>query len=358
MKAAFLIFAVGLFSLISTVHATILSREVKPDNVNALAVGFDVQSTQLPDGDIQFIIKVSEKGLKFPSHVAGGLCIMKITPNEESSTSFPDKNRVKEERRGVSVTFTFAVTQTEIKNPNLCFSFDLQAEEMLDGKLVLMPSADVYYARLKNFLPSKYVEATVWNGPILYLSICMVVVLLALRIGYSLLRKRCFLRMVLVGIFVLSPIRDGCWASLNRSEVPVADVPDVVIHSVLISREYRESAGGAAESATAKGMTSLRDGISAVQRFTSPTREFSLWVLQAVPRARNVEYFIVSRQANRTRVVCEFWGESYSLNESSNGMLVLKTWANYGGGHLADTTYHYQNKNFVKVAVREERVGN
>ena len=61
----------------------------------------------------------------------------------------------------LSVIFTFAVTQMEIKDSNLCFSFELQAEEMWDGKLIPMPSADVYYARLRNFLPSNYVEATV-----------------------------------------------------------------------------------------------------------------------------------------------------------------------------------------------------
>jgi hypothetical protein len=138
--------------------------------------------------------------------------------------------------------------------------------------------------------------------------------------------------------------------------VPVADVPEPVLYSVLRSKEYRESAGGTAEPATAKGVVALRDGISEVQRFSFPAREVSLWVLQAVPQARNVEYFIVSRQGHHTRIVGEFWGESYTLRESSSGVVVLEAWANYGGGHLTETTYHYRNGKFIEVATREERV--
>ncbi len=155
MKAAFLLVALGFVVISCTAQAVIVSSEVKPDNLNDFPVSFDIHSSPLPNGGVQFIIKVSEKELKFPSQVDGGLSIMKITQSSESGHPIPGDqgNRVKEERRGNSITFTFAVTKRELRDPDFCFVFSVGVEAMIDGKLVPMPDADVYYARLKHFMP-------------------------------------------------------------------------------------------------------------------------------------------------------------------------------------------------------------
>jgi hypothetical protein len=164
------------------------------------------------------------------------------------------------------------------------------------------------------------------------------------------------LRTVLVGAVVLVLGGDCFAGSLHRSKVPVEDVPDSVFRCILSSKEYRENAFPTVEPDTTKGLANLRNGIFEVERFTLPDDDVSFWILRAVQQARNIEFFVVASQAHRSRVAAEFWGEDYTLSRSNKGVLVLKAWANYGGGNLTETIYHYRDGKFVEVAKHDERV--
>ncbi|EDY21335.1 hypothetical protein CfE428DRAFT_1628 [Chthoniobacter flavus Ellin428] len=137
--------------------------ELKPGGPTQTPLEFRIHPERLPNGDIQFTFKILNHGAKFPSMVTTVLANVVIEQHSEqqvkdnpalpfrSETASPVR-KLPAERSDKTMTCTFTVTPKELEDPHFSFLLTLYAETMWHGKLQPMPSADMYYAPLKNFL--------------------------------------------------------------------------------------------------------------------------------------------------------------------------------------------------------------
>jgi hypothetical protein len=148
MKFPCLLLVLGLFTFSRTAHGIVMNSEIKPEWQDYVPLAFDIHSERLPNGDIQFIVKISEnlgahsRFLEFPKVYGTSLGIMKITEHSQESRTI---RSLSSERQGNVVKCNFFVTKEELENPDFVFRFSTPAPDH-------MPGGSNYFARLKKFL--------------------------------------------------------------------------------------------------------------------------------------------------------------------------------------------------------------
>jgi hypothetical protein len=154
MRLPWVILLLGLCSAITGAHAASTLSEVKPGRTSGVFV-FDIRSDRLPNGDIAFKVRISRREAGFPPSLELKLANVEIVQysDEErrenprlpwrTETVRPIRN-VSWDLQGRTIHCVFSVTEKELENPYLSFLVTIPAGRM--------PSIDMHYARLRNFV--------------------------------------------------------------------------------------------------------------------------------------------------------------------------------------------------------------
>ena len=128
------------FFAVSFAHADSMLYEVTPENGKAAGFMFDITTDNLPDGIVKFRVVISEKEAKF-INTSTSLSVVRMRDN---GWSVSPVRQLASERLAHSIVCVFYVEQPSWDDPALCFVFTHMPAPM--------PSADIVYARLKNFV--------------------------------------------------------------------------------------------------------------------------------------------------------------------------------------------------------------
>ena len=131
-------------------RAASVVSEVTPTRLEAAGFTFAITPERLPDGTVKFRIVVTEATARFSSNASTALGAVEIS---DHSQSVRPERRLNPERHEHSLVSTFSVDKAALKDRAFCFVFANYVERVMDGKKVYMPSADIVYARLKDFAP-------------------------------------------------------------------------------------------------------------------------------------------------------------------------------------------------------------
>lgn len=116
--------------------------EINPKWEKDLPLGFEIHSELLTDGNVEFTVKITERGLKFREHWSTALSKVHVTDHSMESSG---GRKLPAERTGDTITCTFTVTPNELEDPDVSFYFGMPVPNH--------PNIDHFYAPLKNFLP-------------------------------------------------------------------------------------------------------------------------------------------------------------------------------------------------------------
>lgn len=129
--------------------------ELKPDHLSEKPLAFDFQVVPRPDGAMEFNVTISERGKwTFDSRPHPSLCRVEVSGMSKRVSPFPEsagaEPLVKFERQAHSIVCSFAVTEKELEDPQLCFVFRVMSERFGSGTL--------FYARLEDFVANARIK--------------------------------------------------------------------------------------------------------------------------------------------------------------------------------------------------------
>ena len=147
-----LLLATLLFSLtIAVAHAASGLHQIKPDGKDVGGFAFTVKADRLKDGSLQLNVLITPTAeTKFDSTLTTtALKSVKNTPNSWSVTG----GRTLESKKTSSlITCVFSVSAKELADLDLSFVFIHEAGFFDKEKLVPIPSSEIYYARLTDYI--------------------------------------------------------------------------------------------------------------------------------------------------------------------------------------------------------------
>ena len=147
MAAGFFAAVCLLMAAVPAVRASSVIIPVTPGDRDQNAFTFGITSKALSDGTIQFRIVVTEKKETFV-HPSTDLSTVLLTENTQEIRGI---RAVAQEKRSKSIVCVFTVPEKDLADPNFCFVFTNYVEVMQNGKLVQMPAAEFFFARLKDY---------------------------------------------------------------------------------------------------------------------------------------------------------------------------------------------------------------
>ncbi|HWB58036.1 MAG TPA: hypothetical protein VG733_01025 [Chthoniobacteraceae bacterium] len=154
MKRIFFFFAAFLILVPAPqLFAESVVEDVPPAKPDSGGFHFDVTAKAGANGTIDFQVVitpiVTRKGKHAdfvqPSTVLG---VAKINPNTETISTL---QQLAQQSDGKSITCVFTVQEKSLEDPDYCFIFTNYVERVVNGKVEMMPSSDIYLVRLKNF---------------------------------------------------------------------------------------------------------------------------------------------------------------------------------------------------------------
>jgi len=131
----------GLHARVSIAHAASPLMEIKPTRLDHLPLRFDIHSERLQSGDIQFVVKITERTMKLEKPLIAQIRTVHV--DNGSMLATPVRKLPVEWDDG-SITCVFTVTEKELEDPDLSFYFGM----WMHG----IPNTDQFYAPLKNFM--------------------------------------------------------------------------------------------------------------------------------------------------------------------------------------------------------------
>ncbi|MEP6670898.1 MAG: hypothetical protein ABJF10_17195 [Chthoniobacter sp.] len=129
--------------------------EIKLGDQDQSGQVFDIRSEELATGEIQFHITAPDKKALSGKSPTIALSIVKITRGPDgflTGESVSPVRPLEARHSGNSITCTFILTRKELDDPDLCFTYFIYAEAMVNGKIVPMASVSIRYARLQKLL--------------------------------------------------------------------------------------------------------------------------------------------------------------------------------------------------------------
>lgn len=148
MKRTLLCFLTASAIAISSMQAASVLSEVTSDSPAAAGFSVAITSDNLPDGSVKFRVAIFEREATFSKRPSTTLSIVKVM---DASKTVTPVRQLASEKQGNSIVCVFSVDKAALDDPAVSFVFTNYVERMVDGKMVPMPSADIVYARLRQF---------------------------------------------------------------------------------------------------------------------------------------------------------------------------------------------------------------
>jgi len=137
--------------LVLSAHGLSVEIPITTTNLDQYRYLFAISTNAVTNG-ITFHVTIAAKKEDIHADSGAGLSIVTHTKSSSSITNVKPEIHVtlRKDKRAWAADFT--VSYELLEKPGLCFVFTANAHATIDGKRVLMPSADFYEIKLRDFL--------------------------------------------------------------------------------------------------------------------------------------------------------------------------------------------------------------